>query len=273
LPDRIKVVRRSLKAKILVRFQVRQQIILLTKIRKYKNMSIDIYVGTLNRYHSGNWETVVAKTARESGVKFQTVRTNPEPIDKVTDENTIKNTVEQWRKLLEEGLKANLTNKLDWNEKINAPYFTDQINWYGYSGLQLLAAHTECKEFSIPEKATNKWNDDPAFKKVASNDFKNKFSQIFNVELWLPVEFPFVFNSKYVTGHDIWFGSSITLLKQLNLLNEETFKASKEQLEQWILGGAGQEDNFIQTTRFGLALFIKYAQLSIDNNLPMKLDY
>jgi len=48
-------------------------------------MGLDVYVGSLTRYYTANWETVVQRTAGEQGIKCQTIRTNPEPPDKITD--------------------------------------------------------------------------------------------------------------------------------------------------------------------------------------------
>ena len=64
-------------------------------------MGLDIYVGSFTRYYSGAWETVVARAAREQGVGFQVIRTNPDPPDKVTDPAVIGQAVEGWRSSLE----------------------------------------------------------------------------------------------------------------------------------------------------------------------------
>jgi hypothetical protein len=39
-------------------------------------MGLDIYVGSLTRYYARDWETVVQKHARESGIKLTVVRPN-----------------------------------------------------------------------------------------------------------------------------------------------------------------------------------------------------
>jgi hypothetical protein len=201
------------------------------------------------------------------------VRSAPGPTEKVTDRGLITNAIEQWRTVVEQGLQSHLPVRLGWSEDIGAPYFTDQINWFGYTGVLLLAAHTEYPQFPMPQNATDNWNIDPAYKKLRDEQFKGRFNQLFNVELWLPIEFPFVFKTEYFTGQEVWCGSSITLLKQLELLNQETFKAQDSLLAQWRLAGDGRESGFIETARFGLAVLIRLAKQAIEHNLPMRLDY
>lgn len=236
-------------------------------------MSIDLYVGTLTRYHSGDWETASARAAREMGMQYRIVRTDPDPSGEVTDQKVIQDTAKLWQARLQEGLQGNIQKKLEWNEQIDAPYFSDQINWYGYAGLVLLAAHTEYKEFPMPDRATPHWDRDLAFETLQATGFQSRFNQIFNVEMWLPADFPFVFVTNYLTGGEMHFGSAAALLKQLELLNQETVKANAEQLERWRTEGAGRESDFMQTARFGLALCIKYAKLALEHTMPMRLDY
>jgi len=37
-------------------------------------MGLDIYVGPFARYYRGDWETVVARVAREQGIAFKVIR-------------------------------------------------------------------------------------------------------------------------------------------------------------------------------------------------------
>src|ERR1041385_367893 len=60
-------------------------------------MGLDIYVGSFTRYYRGDWETVVARVAREQGISFQVIRTNPDPPDKGTDPVVIGKAGEGWR--------------------------------------------------------------------------------------------------------------------------------------------------------------------------------
>jgi hypothetical protein len=52
-------------------------------------MGLDVYVGSLTRYYARDWETVIQKHARETGMPLEIVRAN-EPEDIVTDQETIR---------------------------------------------------------------------------------------------------------------------------------------------------------------------------------------
>ena len=238
-----------------------------------QSMGLDVYVGSLTRYYSGDWETVVARAAREQGMGFEVIRSNPDPPDKIIDPAVISQAVDAWRNSLEKGLGSALPGGLFWDERAQADYFTDKPDWVGYAGLVLLAAHTALPEYPRPKRATAHFDRDAAYQSLAAQEFRCRFFQIFGVEVWLPCSFPFTFIAADPTGSEIQFGSSVTLLEQLRQLNTETYGADAETLARWKFDGAGPEDPFEESAQFGLANFLHHAQLSVEHQLPMKLDY
>lgn len=44
-------------------------------------MGLDIYAGTLTRYYSHNWKTVVQQWAEENGYSFNRITPDGEPAD------------------------------------------------------------------------------------------------------------------------------------------------------------------------------------------------
>jgi hypothetical protein len=108
---------------------------------------------------------------------------------------------------------------------------------------------------------------------VAALDFKPRFASLYNVEIWLPCPFAFRFESTDVAGNRVWFGSSHELLGDLRRLNEETFRATPEKLARWREEGVEAGDRYEKSARFGLAMFLALAELSVKHRLPMKLDY
>jgi hypothetical protein len=237
-------------------------------------MALDIYVGSLTRYYLKDWETAGARTSREMGVPYQVIRHESKPDDDaVTDPAVVKEAVLGWRRSLEAGLRQHLTEGLLWNEEPDTPYFTDRPSWEGYAGLVLLAAHTERPEFSRPERAMSEWDKDDAYQAVISPDFKSRFSLLYEVEIWLPCRFSFKFKAPDVAGAKVWFGSSLVLLDELRRLNEETYRVSSDGLLEGKFEGADKADEFNKSARFGLEMFLRLAQLSVEHQLPMKLDY
>jgi hypothetical protein len=198
------------------------------------------------------------------GASYQVIQPHPEADDAVTDPAVIKDAVVTWRRSLEMGLKQHLTDGLSWSEEPDAPYFTDRPAYDGYAGLVLLAAHSERPEFPLSEQAVSQWQEDDAFRAVTLPDFKSRFSAVYDVEIWLPSRFSFKFKAPDVAGATVWFGSSVSLYEQLRHLDEETYRGQF----------AGTPKNqFDQSARLGLEMFLRLARLSVEYQLPMKLDY
>ena len=62
-------------------------------------MGLDIYAGTLTRYYSHNWKTVVQQWAEENGYAFNRITPDGEPADKEEEMSTaeVQAAVENWR--------------------------------------------------------------------------------------------------------------------------------------------------------------------------------
>jgi hypothetical protein len=67
----------------------------------------------------------------------------------------------------------------------------------------------------------------------------------------------------------VWFGSSLELLDELRRLNEETYRISSDRKFE----DADEGNRFDKSARLGLEMFLRLAQLSVEHQLPMKLDY
>lgn len=51
-------------------------------------MGLDVYVGSLTRYYSGDWESVVEQAAREQGLDFHVLRVAEPAGQSSSDENS-----------------------------------------------------------------------------------------------------------------------------------------------------------------------------------------
>jgi len=238
-------------------------------------MGLDLYVGPLTRYYLGDWETVVQRFGKESGMPVTIVRpaSNQENKEPKLGPGEILDLVTKWRSALSEGLGENLQQPLDWPESANGEYFTDKPAWDGYGNLALLAAYDEHPGLLPPVVACSDFSSDPAWQASTHDDFRSRYTTILLPELWLPCRFAFTFRAADVTGSEVWIGSSITLLEQLTSLNANAVKASLEQLTQWRRENFEPGDTFEKASRFGLAMFIELAEKSVLHGLPMKMDY
>jgi hypothetical protein len=230
-------------------------------------MGLDVYVGSLTRYYAGDWETIVQQAGREQGFEVRIERWN-EPADPITDPQEIQEIVDAWRNALGEALGR----ELSWNEKADSPYYTDKPAWDGYGSLQVLAAYEDRGKEKRPKRAVTEWHRDKQWRKAAEGA-SPRYPHLYGAELWLPVELESPFRSVDAAGNDVGIASSIALLRELRALNDRTYGGSTEDVARWRQDGAEPEGPFDDAARFGLAVFLELTQKSVEEQLPMRLDY
>jgi len=235
-------------------------------------MGLDVYAGSLTRYLAGDWELVTQKAARELGVQLEVVRKH-QPEDAIRDPDAIRPVVQHWRDSLSEALREKLSSPLDWDEASGAPYFTDKPTWDCYAALMLWAAYDEQRHLSRPFDGPAEWSDDPAYKASTATGFYSRYSQLYDVAMWLPCDFHFVFQADFITGSEMLIGSSIELSRQLDVLNQRTWTANVPTLDQWRFDGAEKGATLETSARFAFSIFKTLADQSTDHHLPMLLDW
>jgi hypothetical protein len=227
----------------------------------------------LTRYYAGDWELIAQQAAREMGAPLQIVRAHADPADAIRDPDAIRPVVNQWRDQLSESLSEHLSTPLDWNEKADAPYFTDKPAWDCYSDLVLWAAYSEHPELVRPEDSIEEFGQDPAYARCIGKDFTSRYSHLLEVEWWLPCDFNFVFQAEKLGGGPVLIGSSVALVRQLEDLNSRTWRAELDLLGAWLREGSEHGAPLESGARFAFALFRDLAHKSVANRLPMLLDY
>lgn len=236
-------------------------------------MGLDIYVGTLTRYYSGDWKTIVQQHGEQMGFEVQMLRAN-DPEDAVTDPAELQPWISEWRSNLANALAEHLDQSFTWNESHEAPYFTDKPAWDCYLALIQWACYAEHPDLSHPAIAAEDISADPSFQRSASEDFDTQFRQLVDSpEIWFPVPFDFTFQSADAGGNEMMFGSSPTLLDQLNELNSLTWNASQATIDAWRHDGAEHRAPFETSARFGFAVMHTLATKSVEHKLPMRQDY
>jgi len=235
-------------------------------------MGLDVYTGSLTRYLAGDWELVAQKAARELGVPLEIVRKN-EAEDAIRDPDQIRPVVQRWRDNLSEALRDKLSNPFDWDEASEAPYFTDKPTWDCYAALMLWAAYDEQRHLNRPFDGPAEWGDDLAYKASTATGYQSRYSQLYNVALWLPCDFQFVFQAEFITGSEMLIGSSRELSLQLDILNQRTWSAKAATLEQWNFDGAEKGVPLETSARFAFSIFKSLADQSNLHRVPMVLDW
>ena len=237
-------------------------------------MGLDIYVGSLTRYYARDWETVVQKHARESGMAVTVIRPNAPDEDIVTDQDTIRAAVTVWRDNLSQGLGDNLEGPLTWDETPESPYFTDKPAWDCYSSLLLWAAYLEHPDLKRPSACVEDWTTDEAYQRSSAEDFQTEFPTLLRgTEIWLPVDFRFTFAATDVSGGTVNFGSVLALRDELAQINARTWRADSSVLTEWRRRGAAHLSALEIGAQFAFAIFSDLAEQAATHRLVMKMDY
>jgi hypothetical protein len=239
-------------------------------------MGLDIYVGSLTRYYAGEWKTVIQQLAEQGALgdlSIEVVR--PEkPSDAITDPDQIHELVTLWRDQLTKALGDNISMPLSWDERVDAPYFTDKPAWDCYGHLLLWAAYDEHPEMERPHDAVEDWPKDPAYEASRAEGYQTLFPQLLGgVEMWLPHDFEFTFGTMAPNGADCSFGSSPALVRELEELNVRTWEADGDAIAVWRRDGAEAGAPLEQGARFAYSILLDLARKSVEYDLPMKLDY
>lgn len=237
-------------------------------------MGLDVYAGPLTRYYAGDWETVVQRFGREQGMDVQVVRVNEPPEDEELDPSEIMELVCMWRDALLASLAEHVGDVSPWNESAEHDYVTDKPTWDGLGGLRLWAAYSAHPDMTMPAVLPENWVDDPALAASLADGPDCRYKHIVrNVELWIPLDFPFTLRSEDAAGNERELGSTVQLLRDLDRLNAETWGADPDALAQWRQGFCKVGDPIEVTAKAGFGIFRHLAHWAVQNHMPMILDY
>ena len=103
-------------------------------------MGLDIYAGTLTRYYSHNWKTVVQQWAEENGYSFNRITPDGEPADdEELSPTDVQAAVENWRdQILAAISQPDQPPYAPWPENNEKPYYTDKPDWDAFGAIVLL---------------------------------------------------------------------------------------------------------------------------------------
>ena len=238
-------------------------------------MGLDVYVGPLSRYYTGQWETIIQQYARQTGMDVQVVRPPsssrtfiPRLIERLRPKGSIFRDLGRWQ--------ADLTKitgiPVRWDDTFDREYFTDKPAWDCYGALLMWAAYHEHGATNYPASAEN-WHEDPIISHSA-NELHSKYRQLLaNTEIWLPIDLEQPFSAKMLSGGAAIIGSSIHLDRQLRELNESTWQAGEDTISKWRDERAEFGAPLEKSAKFGFAVMHQLADLAVQHRLPMKLDY
>ena len=259
-------------------------------------MGLDVYVGPLCRWYSGDWKSIVQQAAEAQGIAFGAIYKNPPPSNRATSAEA-RDAILGWREAL--GLAAGgQVPPLNWDESPDADYLTLKPDWDGYWALRLLAAKAEFPEVTAPrEVQLPSRMADPATEPLMKHwekvyfrmqsrsglqrlrrrpgptTHRREFPHLQGPECWLPAMFDDPFAAKDVAGNRLVFGSVPRLLAELHTLNDRTIRATPNVIEQSLRDGPPDDDRRLEgVALYGLATFLECASYADQNQMPMRLD-
>lgn len=239
-------------------------------------MGLDLYAGSLTRYYTGDWETIVQRHGREAGEPVEVIRIQPTEGggEDLTDPAQVHQSIIAWRAWLSEKLRDEGEPALDWDERAEAPYDTDKPDWNAYGNLLVWAAREEHPRWFAQNVMGDDWPKDRSYRRSLKRGAKSRYVQmITGPEIWLPANFAGVIDAIGPTGVEMRLGSLGQLRAQLDLLNDRTWRADESTLAEWQQRGPIERGSVEELAQFGFAIFDRLTDYAIDHRVPLKLDY
>ena len=200
-------------------------------------MGLDVYAGTLTRYYSQNWKTVVQKWAEANGYKFHIINplTNEdsEPKEDSSPEE-IHEAIVAWQNDLIKALSSSLEKTFSpWSENADIPYYTNKPDWDAFGALLLVAA---CCSYnvSIPETVEKDWDfwENPIIMRLGSDKDK-VWSLLKGADWWLPLPGSICFTTTLPNEEQTLVGTLDGLDKELTKINDMAWQADEATIISW----------------------------------------
>ena len=231
---------------------------------------VDLFVGTLTRYYSTEWQNSQTRAGSPSPFGGQQ-RTDPKSV--MTDPVELQGMLAEWLENANEKLKPRLKEPLSWREGMLPPYFDGELGVAGFFGVILLAAYTLYPHLARPAVLVQLLDGDPAYDLAMKAEKKDALWEILNCGIWYPGNFNTIIGMNDPSGAHIDAGSLDLLWKALEYLNETNWGASPETISTWRARILNDADTFDTQAQFGFATFYEMCRLARENHVPMKVHY
>ncbi|MEZ0325908.1 MAG: hypothetical protein ACAH95_08370 [Fimbriimonas sp.] len=233
-------------------------------------MALDVYVGPLSRYHSGDWKTVAQVAAEAAGVPYSIVR--PEGDEESASPEVVAEVVASWQKQIGQIVEANGVEPNLWEDQPSIEYVTDRPGWEGLAGLLFKFAYLLAPDLPEPRLVPDfsEVSNDPAFRRAM--DEPGYLHILAACELWIPGSFEFFFESQTVAGQQLGISSLLMLNAALDEVCELWGK-DRLALRSQESAQPAPDATLDEAALHGLAVFSRLAYEATERNVPMILDY
>ena len=259
-------------------------------------MGLDIYAGTLTRYYSHNWKTVVQQWAEENGYAFNRITPDGETADNEEEMSPaeIQAAVENWRdQILSAISQPGQPPYTPWPEDNEKPYYTDKPDWDAFGAMLLVAAcHTY--EEPVPSTVEKNWafGEHPMIARLAE-DQERVWSLFRGTTWWIPLPDSFMFQVPLPTGDQAMIATLGGLRKELERLNGMAWQADEDTILRWsetegypVDGTVGPDGQYSKAdipehtqydtdslAKFAFSMFWQAMQFAEEQQVPILLDY
>jgi hypothetical protein len=252
-------------------------------------MGLDLYAGTLVRYHTGEWETEAQRTGREAGVQVQIAY--PEGAPKKLSKFTAAPRIWWWRQRVQRKYRQIIRQQLNWPAADSTPYFARKPDHDGLAALILAAAHAEFSEFELPTGLPASLESAPAYRAASEHYLQSQIS-VLECQMFLPSPDNFILSELDACGVRRFITSTGNLAAALQSFNEAHWRADESQIAEWATrsglsryvfvverGEIVREENvdaqanpFAYAAQFAFALYSEAVMFSRKYSVPIVTD-
>jgi hypothetical protein len=238
-------------------------------------VGLDIYVGPLSRYYSGQWQNIIQQFGQANGLPVTVIRPRPPLLTRLRDlfirrvnpkSVNLAEAVHIWRTQLA-AASGPFPPDADWNwpESPDLDYDTDKPSFFGYGAVRTWAAYSAA---APPELLRDDWEQDP----LVQQSENAAFPHLHQPELWLPVRFPQVIEAPELSGNPIKIGSVFSLWDEFQALNAATWNADHATIRQW-KNEDFDDEKLEPTARWAFSIWFCLTERAVKHLQPMRLDY
>lgn len=240
-------------------------------------MGLDVYTGSLTRYYTRDWLTIIQQAGLRDGHQVEIVFADDQTENHATDPGDVAQIIADWQRDLADALGVSET----WNDQADLPYWTDKPDWAGYEALSLIAAADERPDL-LPKTRKRLFGRKAVADPLAEfrdNGYATAItapqlypSLLLGAEWWLPLPLSGVIQASRPNGEVALMGSVDGLVEELSLLARR-LGLSGDDLASFRESGPTADQDVAREGRFGLAVFLEIALEAQRHRLPMVLDY
>ncbi len=230
-------------------------------------MSPELYVGPLTTYYDGSWRVTEGPFVRKEPrpedaemVRMYVYKFDEEPVPK---SSALQEEIEEWRNRINHEFGSILPSLLSWDESSKLSAAASPLP----GALELWIASLDNPDLRVGSN----WQ--ALRPPVVSERMAERFSHIVHApDFWLPASFDFSIETSDPKGKPAVLGSTTSLLRQLEELNDLSWRAPAGVVEEWNLLLPGTNSSLENAAKYSFCETFLAARHACDVHLPMKFD-